>query len=241
MLWLGELILMLVVVVLDICIVNWLLYCCGIQFDVIYVELFWCYEIVFVLFVVVGNFLFGYRLFCCQCVNIDSCFMYYVLLCDQCCQFVGFIFQYKIGIGNVVNQLLGSELVMQCLGVLIGGYFYLVEDIVIVVVIKFVVNLEGWGCENCLFNLFIVDIQFQFMCVLIQQCFVDQMIQYLLMQGFYIVFVCCQFGVLIVQLLLYVIMFVVEGVFELFMVDFLVIYFCGVVIVFVNQVIIYVG
>lgn len=232
---------MLVVVVLDIRIVNRLLYRCGIQFDVIYAELFRRYEIVFVLFVVVGNFLFGYRLFRRQRVNIDSRFTYYALLRDQCRQFVGFIFQYKIGIGNVVNQLLGSELVTQRLGVLIGGYFYLVEDIVIAVVIKFVVNLEGWGRENRLFNLFIVDIQFQFTCVLIQQRFVDQTIQYLLTQGFYIVFVRCQFGVLIVQLLLYAITFVVEGVFELFTVDFLVIYFCGVVIVFVNQVIIYVG
>ena len=227
---------MLIVVALDIRIANRLLHRCGIQLDVTHAELFRRHEIVFVLFVVAGNLLFGHRLLRRQRVNIDSRFTHHALLSYQCRQLVGFTFQHKIGTGNTVNQLLGSELVTQRLGVLIGGHPHLVEDTVIAAVIKFAVNLEGWGRENRLFNLLITDTQFQLTSVLIQQRLVDQTIQHLLTQGFHIAFIRCQLGVLIAQLLLHAITLAVEGVLELPTADFLVIHFCGVVIASANQV-----
>ena len=110
--------------------------------------------------VVAGDFWFGHSLFSRQRVNIDSRFTHYTLLSDQRSQFVGFTFQHKVGARNAVNQLLGSELITQCLRVLIGTHPHLVEDTVIAAVIELAVNLKRWGCENRLFNLLIADTQF---------------------------------------------------------------------------------
>ena len=105
---LGELILMLVIVRLDIVVRDVLAHCCCIQLDVADAELFRRHELPFVLLVVAGNFLIAHLLFCRQGVDVDSRFTDQALLGYQCRQLVGFARQHEVGTGYGVNQLLSG-------------------------------------------------------------------------------------------------------------------------------------
>ena len=227
---------MLIVVRLDFSIRRGFLQRGRIQLDVAHAELLWRNKGILVLLVVSVNVSITNLLFRRQGVHINGRFAYNTLLRHQRGQFVRFTFEHEIGAHNGIDELLGGQLVTQCLSVLIGRHPHLIDDAVVTRVVEFTVRLEGLRGEDGFFHLLIADAKAQFFGILIKQRFVDKTVQCLLAQGLHVPFVRRQFRELVAQLLLHTVTFTGKSILELTTADLLAIHFCGIVRATANKV-----